>query len=76
VTDEIPAEEKNNSIKRIKRILDAFEDTLKAAENLYEDAVRKGDVKIQKEIQKQIEKIKREEASLHNIILELGEKCD
>jgi len=32
--------------------------------------------KIKKKIQKQMEKIKREEASLHNIILELGEKCD
>ena len=74
MTDEIPAEEKNNAIKRMKRILDAFEYTLKTAENLYEDAVKKGDVKIQKEIQKQIEKIKREEVSLHNIILELGGK--
>ena len=74
MTDEIPAEEKNNAIKRIKRILDEFEDILKTAENVYEDAVKKGDVKIQKEIQKQIEKIKREEASLHNIILELGGK--
>jgi predicted DNA-binding protein YlxM (UPF0122 family) len=76
VTDEISAEEKNDAIKRIKRILDVFEDTLKTAENVYEDAVKKGDVKIRKKIQKQIEKIKREEASLHNIILELGEKCD
>jgi len=76
VTDEIPAEEKNNAIKRIKRILDAFEDTLKTAENVYENAVKNGDVKIKKKIQKQMEKIKREEASLHNIILELGEKCD
>ena len=72
--DEIPVEEKNNAVKRIKRILDEFEDTLKTAENVYEDAVRKGDVKIKKKIQKQIEKIKREEASLHNIILELGGK--
>ena len=76
MTIEISAEEKNNTIKRMKRILDEFEDTLKLAENLYEDAVMKGDVKIQKEIQKQIDKIKREEASLHNIILELGERCD
>ena len=76
MTDEISAEEKNDAIKRIKRILDVFEDTLKTAENVYEDAVKKGDVKIRKKIQKQIEKIKREESSLHNIILELGEKCD
>jgi len=74
VTDEIPAEEKNNAIKRLKKILDEFEDTLKTAENVYEDAMNKGDVKIKKKIQKQIEKIKREEASLHNIILELGGK--
>ena len=76
MTDEIPAEEKNNAIKRLKKILDEFEDTLKTAENVYEDAMNKGDVKIKKKIQKQMEKIKREEASLHNIILELGEKCD
>jgi Zn-dependent oligopeptidase len=74
VNDEIPAEEKNNAIKQMKRILDEFEDTLKTAENVYEDAVKKGDVKIKKEKQKKIEKIKREEASLHNIILELGGK--
>jgi len=71
MTYEILAEERNNAIKRMKRILDEFEDTLRTAENIYEDAVKKGDVKIQKEIQKRIEKIKREEASLYNIILEL-----
>jgi hypothetical protein len=76
MTYEILAEERNNAIKRMKRILDEFEDTLKTAENMYEDAVKKGDVKIQKEIQKRIEKIKREEASLHNIILELGGKYE
>jgi hypothetical protein len=74
VTVEISAEEKNNAIKRMKRILDEFEDSLRTAENLYEDAVKKGDVKIQKEIQKKIEMIKREEASLHTIILDLGGK--
>ena len=72
MTDEISTEEKNNAIKRINRILDAFEDTLKTAENVYEDAVKKGDIKIQREIQKRMEKIKREEDTLHNIILELG----
>ena len=71
---EILAEEKNNAIIRMKKILDEFEDTLKTAQNMYEDAVKKGDIKIQKEIQKRIEKIKREEASIHNIILELGGK--
>ncbi len=76
MTYEILAEERNNAIKRMKRILDEFEDTLRTAENIYEDAVKKGDVKIQKEIQKRIEKIKREEASLYNIILELGGKYD
>ena len=74
MTDEIPAEEKNNAIKRLKKILDEFEDTLKTAENVYEDAMNKGDVKIKKKIQKQIEKIKSEEASIHNIILEMGGK--
>jgi len=72
VTIEISVEEKNNTIKRMKRIINEFENSIKLAENLYENAVMKGDVKIQKEIQKQIEKIKREEASLLNIILELG----
>ena len=71
---EILVEERNNAIKRMKRILDEFEDTLKIAENIYEDAVKKGDVKIQKEIQKRIEKIKREENSIQNIIIELGGK--
>jgi hypothetical protein len=71
MNDEISAEEKNNAIKRIKRILDEFENTLKTAENVYEDAVKKKDEKIQKEIQKRIEKIKREEASLNNIIIGL-----
>ena len=71
MTDEIPAEEKNNAIKRIKRILDGFEDALKTAENVYEDALRKGDLKIQKEIQKKIKIIKREETSLNNIIIGL-----
>jgi len=51
MTYEILAEERNNAIKRMKRILDEFEDTLRTAENIYEDAVKKGDVKIQKEIQ-------------------------
>ena len=71
MTDEISAEEKNNAIKRVKRILDEFENTLKTAESLYEDAVRKKDEKTQKEIQKRIEKIKREEASLNNFIIGL-----
>ena len=74
MTGESLAEEKNNSIKRIKTILDEFEDTLKTAENVYDDAVKKGDIKIKKKIQKQIEKIKNEEASIHNIILEMGGK--
>ena len=71
MTDEISLEEKNYAIKRIKKILDEFENTLKTAENIYEDAVKKKDEKIQKEIQKRIEKIKREEASLNNIIIGL-----
>jgi len=74
MTYEILAEEKNNAIIRMKKILEEFEDTLKTAENIYEDAVKKGNIKIQKEIQKRIEKIKREEASIHNIILELEGK--
>jgi len=76
MTYEIQAEERNNAIKRMKRILDEFEVTLRIAEDIYEDAIKKGDEKIQKEIQKRIEKIKREEASIQSIILELGESCD
>ena len=71
MTDEIPAKEKNNAIKRIKKILDEFEDALNTAENVYEDALRKGDLKIQKKIQKKIKMIKREETSLNNIIIGL-----
>ena len=71
MTNEIPAEKKKNAIKRIKKILNEFEDALKTAENVYEDALRKGDLKIQKEIQKKIKMIKREETSLNNIIIGL-----
>ena len=71
MTDKITTEEKNNGIQRIKQILHEFEDALKIAENIYKDAVRKGNARIQKEIQKQIEKIKKEEASLNNIIIGL-----
>lgn len=69
-------EEKNNAIKRIKQLLNEFEDTLKIAENLYEDALRKGDLKIQKEIQKKMDMIKKEETSLKNIILGIEELCN
>ena len=71
MNDEISAEEKNNAIKQIKRILDEFETTLKTAESIYENAVKKKDEKIQNEIQKRIDKIKREQASLNNIIIGL-----
>ena len=76
MTDKDTTEEKNNAIKRIKQLLNEFEDTLKIAENLYEDALRKGDLKIQKEIQKKMEMIKREETSLKNIILGIEELCN
>ena len=74
MTDKMSAEEKNNAIKRMKKILFEFETMLKTAEDVYEDAMKTGDVKIQKEVQKQIEKIKREEIQLHTIILQLGGK--
>jgi hypothetical protein len=76
LTDKDTTEEKNNAIKRIKQLLNEFEDTLKIAENLYEDALRKGDLKIQKEIQKKMEMIKKEETSLKNIILGIEELCN
>jgi hypothetical protein len=76
LTDKDTTEEKNNAIKRIKQLLNEFEDTLKIAENLYEDALRKGDLKIQKEIQKKMDMIKKEETSLKNIILGIEELCN
>jgi hypothetical protein len=71
MTEDISVEKKDKAIKRINRILDDFEDTLKIAENIYEDAMKKGDLKIQKEIQKRIQKIKKEEILLNNIIIGL-----
>ena len=71
MTNKITTEEKNNGIQRIKQILHELKDVLKLAENIYKDAVKKGNTRIQKEIEKQIVKIKREEASVNNIIIGL-----
>ncbi len=75
MTDKIKNKEKSDAIKRIEKILSEFEDALKIAENVYEDAVEKGDLKLQKEIQKKIDHIKREEASIQNILLGIKTIC-
>jgi hypothetical protein len=71
LTNRITTEERNNGIQHIKKILHELKDVLKLAENIYKDAVKKGNTRIQKEIEKQIVKIKSEEASVNNIIIGL-----
>ena len=75
MTVKIKNKEKSDAIKRIEKILSEFEATLKTAENVYEDAVKKGDLKLQKEIQKKIDHIKKEEASIQNILLGIRTIC-
>ena len=59
----------------IRRKLFEFEDALKTAEKVYEDAIKKGDLKLQKEIQKKIDHIKKEEASIQNILIGIKTIC-
>ena len=73
--ENITSEEKNDAIRRLKRILDEFDNALKTAEKVYEDAVKKGDIELQNEIQKKIESIKKEEASIQNILLGIKAIC-
>lgn len=75
MTNNITAKEKNNAVKRIEKILNEFEDALKTAEKVYEDAVIKGDLELQKEIQKKIDHIKKEEASIQNILTGIKTIC-
>ncbi|UCF50001.1 MAG: hypothetical protein JSU91_00540 [Thermoplasmatales archaeon] len=64
----ITSEEKNDAVKRMNKILEEFESTLKRAEDIYKVAVKKGDLNLQKKLLKNINKIKREEESILNII--------
>lgn len=68
MNDKISAEEKKDAIKRMNKILDEFENTLKRAESIYKDAVEKGDLDLQKRLLKNINKIRREEESIQNLI--------
>lgn len=68
MNDKISAEEKKDAVKRMNKILDEFENTLKRAESIYKEAVEKGDLDLQKRLLKNINKIRREEASIQNLI--------
>ena len=73
--ENITTEEKNDAIKRLNKILEEFDDALKTAEKVYEDAIKKGDLNLQKEIQKRIDSIKKEEASIQNILTGIKAIC-
>ena len=75
MTKNISIQEKNNAVKRIEKILNEFDNALKTAEKVYEDAIKKGDIKLQKEIQKKIDQIKKEEASIQNILVGIKAIC-
>ena len=66
--DKISIDEKNDAVKRMNKILDEFEVTLKRAEDIYKEAVEKGDIELQKKLLKNINKIKKEEESIQNLI--------
>jgi len=68
LNDKISAEEKRDAVKRMNKILYEFENTLKKAQEIYREAVEKGDLELQKRLLKNINKIKREEASIQNLI--------
>lgn len=65
---QISKEEKNDAVKRMKKILKEFENTLQKAEIIYKEAVEKGDLELQKKLLKNINKIKQEEESIQNLI--------
>lgn len=68
MNNKISNEEKTDAVKRMNKILDEFESTLKRAEDIYKVAVKKGDITLQKKLLKNINKIKREEESIQNLI--------
>jgi len=76
MTEKITPEERNNAIIRIQKILNEYEDALKSAQHIYEDAVKKQNIKLQKEIQKKIEHIKKEEASIQNVLIGIKSICN
>ena len=73
MNNKISAEEKNDAVKRMNKILHEFENTLRRAEDIYKEAVEKGDLDLQKRLLKNINKIKREEASIQNLIFGICE---
>jgi hypothetical protein len=75
MTNKISTEEKNNAVKRIENILNEFDQALKTAEKVYEDAIKKGNIQLQREIQKKIDHIKKEEASIQNILVGIKAIC-
>lgn len=76
MTEKITPEERNNAIIRIQKILNEYEDALKSAQHIYEDAVKNQNIKLQKEIQKKIEHIKKEEASIQNVLIGIKSICN
>jgi len=73
--ENISADEKNDAVRRLERILNEFNSALKTAEKVYEDAAKKGDLELQKQVQKKIESIKKEETSIKNILIGIKEIC-
>jgi hypothetical protein len=73
--ENISAEEKNDAVRRLERILNEYNNALKTAEKVYEDAAKKGDLELQKQIQKKIESIKKEETSIKNILTGIKAIC-
>jgi hypothetical protein len=71
MTQCIIIQDRKNGIKRVKNILNQFEETLQTAENLYTDAVKDGNIIIQKEAQKKVDNIKKEIAYLNKIVFGL-----
>lgn len=73
MNDQISNEERDDALKRMKKILDEFDNTRKEAEIIYKEAVEKGDLELQKKLLKNINKIKQEEESIQNLIYEIRE---
>jgi hypothetical protein len=76
LNNQISLQEKNDALKRMKKILQEFEDALKRAEIIYKEAVEKGDLDLQKRLMENIIKIKREEATIQNLINGICEISD
>ena len=74
--NQISIEEKNDALKRMKKILQEFEEALKRAELIYKEAVEKGDLDLQKRLLENINKIKQEEETIQNLISGICEMSD